>query len=295
MTPSRRAAAWSVDTLSALIGRRHMVRAARFALHRARLDVPNDPVRNGEYALQRWLLRSAPPGEAITVLDVGANVGAWSQRLLRQAARAGRPHQLLLHAFEPAGHTHRLLTANLSTRAQVNRLAVSDRCGSATLHVVAPGGGTNSLHGDPARPEATERVETITVDEYLRCHGIRRVHMLKVDTEGHDFAVLSGAERSLRTKAIGLVQFEYNHRWVHARRYLKDAFDLLEPLGYRIGKLTPRGMEAYPGWDPELETFVEGNYLAATAETAAWMPRLAWWKTPSGSSMRGGNRPCTSD
>ncbi|MCH7230592.1 FkbM family methyltransferase [Glycomyces sp. L485] len=278
MRRSRQVAAWTVDALGGLIGRGRVVRGARFALHRARLDVPNDPVRNGEYALQRWMLESAPGGDPITVLDVGANVGAWSRSLLHLASRAGRLDEVRLHAFEPAAHTHRLLAARLGDRARVNRLAVSDSCGTATLHVVAPGSGTNSLHGDSDEPLETEQVETTTVDDYLDRRSIRRVEMIKVDTEGNDFAVLSGARHALGAQAVSLVQFEYNHRWVGARRYLKDAFDLLEPLGYRIGKLTPRGMESYPGWDPELETFVEGNYLAATAETADRLPRVAWWK-----------------
>jgi FkbM family methyltransferase len=271
-------AALAVDTLGAVIGRRQLVRAARFVLHRARLDVPNDPDDNGEYALQRWVLETARPDAPIIVLDVGANVGAWSHSLLRQAARTGRLERLRLHAFEPADHTHRLLAERIGAKAQVNRLAVSDRSGSAALHVVAPGAGTNSLHGDADTPLLTEEVQTTTVDAYLESRGIDHVDLLKVDTEGHDFDVLSGCRRALRARAVSLVQFEYNHRWIRARHYLKDAFDLLEPLGYRIGKLTPRGIESYPGWDPDLETFVEGNYLAATPETAERLPQVAWWK-----------------
>ncbi len=271
-------AALAVDTLGAVIGRRQLVRAARFALHRARLDVPNDPDRNGEYALQRWVLETARLDAPITVLDVGANVGAWSHSLLWQAARARRLERLRLHAFEPADHTHRLLTARIGAHARVNRLAVSGRSGSATLQVVAPGAGTNSLHGDPDASLPTEEVQTITVDTYLERRGIQHVDLLKVDTEGHDFDVLSGCRRALRNRALSLVQFEYNHRWIRARHYLKDAFELLEPFGYRIGKLTPRGIELYPGWDPDLETFVEGNYLAATADTAEQLPQIAWWK-----------------
>ncbi|WP_168801785.1 FkbM family methyltransferase [Glycomyces buryatensis] len=278
MTPTRQTATWAVDTLGAVIGRRQLVRAARFALHRARLDVPNDPNRNGEYALQRWMLDATRPDAPITVLDVGANVGAWSQSLLRQAALTGRLERLRLHAFEPAGHTHQLLSERIGEQAQVNRLAVSDLCGTATLHVVAPGAGTNSLHGDLVAPMSTEKVETTTVDAYIRNQNIKHVDLIKVDTEGHDFAVLSGCLRTLQTRAVSLVQFEYNHRWIQARQYLKDAFELLEPLGYRIGKLTPRGMEPYLGWDPDLETFVEGNYLAATPETANRLPQVAWWK-----------------
>jgi hypothetical protein len=32
-------------------------------------------------------------------------------------------------------------------------------------------------------------------------------------------------------------------------------------LGYRVGKVTPRGIEFYEAWHPELESFKEGNYV----------------------------------
>lgn len=280
MTPTRRVAARTVDVLCDLVGRRQLVRAARFALHHARLDVPNAPAHNGEYALQRWVLDMFPPNAPITVLDVGANVGMWTRNLLRQAAQAGRLGQLRLHAFEPASDTHRLLVENLPAAVRVNQLAVSNGCGQTELRLVAPGAGTNSLYDMPGRNLPTESVRTITIDEYVQDNDIGHVDLIKVDTEGHDLAVLNGAERSLHTGAISLIQFEYNHRWVHARCYLKDAFDLLGPLGYQVGKLTPGGMESYPGWDPDLETFVEGNYLAATREVADRLPQVKWWKSP---------------
>jgi len=53
---------------------------------------------------------------------------------------------------------------------------------------------------------------------------------------------------------------------------------LLQPRGYRLGKLTPKGVEFYPRWDPDLETFVEGNYVACLPEVAARLPSVSWWK-----------------
>jgi FkbM family methyltransferase len=275
-------AARAVDTLCRVTGRRPVVRTARFALHRARWDIPNDPRTNGEYQLQRWLLAAVPATELLTVLDVGANVGRWSGALLAQIRRSAPARPVRLHAFEPAPQAYRRLAAHLPPDAVVNQLAVSGTAGEATLHLVGPAAGINSLHAPAgtAKPVWTEQVKVITIDEYLRAHRISGVHLLKVDTEGHDFEVLHGARRSFAAQAIAAAQFEYNHRWVHSRHYLKDVFDLLGPLGYRIGKLTPRGIETYPGWDPELETFVEGNYLACTAEMARRLPAISWWKHP---------------
>jgi hypothetical protein len=73
-------------------------------------------------------------------------------------------------------------------------------------------------------------------------------------------------------------QFQYNHRWTHARAFLLDAFELLTPFGYRLGKLTPFGVGFYPHWDPELETFVEGNYIACSAGATRLLPSVSWWK-----------------
>jgi len=281
MSRPRQQAALAVDAFCRVFGRRHVVRAARFALNRARLDLPNQATINGEYALQRWVLATIPAAEPVTVFDVGANVGTWSLALLRQAGTGGHAHNLVLHAFEPASSSHATLRERLPDSVRVNRLAVSADSGRKLLYVVGPGAGRNSLHeSDIERddPVHTEQVDSTTVDDYARHNGIDRIHLMKIDTEGHDFSVLAGAAQSLRDRTISLVQFEYNHRWVHARHFLKDVFDFVEPLGYRVGKLTPGGMEMYPGWDPELENFIEGNYLACTEEMADRLPQVRWWK-----------------
>jgi hypothetical protein len=120
---------------------------------------------------------------------------------------------------------------------------------------------------------------TTTIDACAEDAGLGQIALVKIDTEGHDLAVLRGARKLLAEHRILAVQFEYNHRWIAARSFLRDAFDLLLPLGYRLGKLTPRGVEFYPGWDAELETFVEGNYVACLPQVAERLPPVAWWKS----------------
>lgn len=259
------------------------MRAARFVLRRARLDVPNDLHTNGESALQRWMLELAADAGPLRVLDVGANAGRWSGAMLAAARQAGRLGDLDLHAFEPSSYTYTHLARTLAGQpVRLQRAAASERAGHASLHVLAPGAGVNSLH-EPSFPAAaaTEEVATITIDSYADQLGLAQILLMKVDTEGHDLAVLRGARALLGEQRILAAQFEYNHRWISARSYLRDAFELLQPLGYRVGKLTPRGVEFYPGWDAELETFVEGNYVACVPAVADGLPRVAWWKSAS--------------
>jgi FkbM family methyltransferase len=285
MSMLRPAGATMTDLACRTVGRRAVVRAARFVLWRARLDVPNDFHTNGESLLQRWVLGLSPPGREIHVIDAGANVGRWSAAMLAAAHQAGRSDDLDLRAFEPSGWTFERLT--LALRGQgvnLHRMALGDRSGSSVLHVVAPGAGTNSLHALPGAVAdgLTEEVTTTTLDSYADRAGLGHVTLVKIDTEGHDLAVLRGARTLFAEHRISVAQFEYNQRWIYARCYLRDAFDLLEPLGYRIGKLTPFGVEFYPCWDADLETFVEGNYIACRAPVAEHLPSVKWWK-PVGS------------
>ena len=125
----------------------------------------------------------------------------------------------------------------------------------------------------------------LTLETYAGTAPLDHIWLLKIDAEGHDLAVVRGARELLAQQRVSVVQFEYNHRWIYGRFYLRDAFELLKPLGYSVGKLTPSGVEFYPEWDPDLETFVEGNYIAAAREVAGRLPSIRWWKA-SGKDSR---------
>jgi FkbM family methyltransferase len=282
MSTLRRAAAITTGLACQAFGRRDVVRAARFVLCRARLDVPNDLSTNGESSLQRWIVGLSPAGRRIRVFDVGANVGRWSAAMLAAAEQVGRLSDLEVHAFEPSADTYAMLEAALHGQAvHLSRIALGDRTGCSTLHLVAPGAGRNSLYQLPEAiaGAATEAVQMTTLDDYARHADLEHITLVKIDTEGHDLAVLRGARGLLTERCISFIQFEYNHRWIYGRWFLRDAFALLEPLGYRLGKLTPSGVEFYPGWDVDLETFVEGNYVACSADVWGMLPSVSWWKS----------------
>ena len=42
---------------------------------------------------------------------------------------------------------------------------------------------------------------------------------------------------------------------------------------------TTDGRGVHPGSDVDLETFVEGNYLARDRDAAAELPTVKWWKS----------------
>lgn len=253
------------------VGRPRLAKAVRHVNNTVRLDVANDLTSNGEATVQRVALRDASP----VVLDVGAHFGEWSSSLLSMTTS-----KLELHAFEPSTHSAVRARQTLGDRGEVHELALSDKAGSGSLLVVHEGAGSNSVvpFADPRKAAGKlEQITLDTVDNFCAERQISRVTLLKTDAEGHDLAVLRGASSMLASHSIEFVQFEYNHRWIDARVFLLDAFILLQGYGYRIGKVTPRGIETYVQWHPELEKFVEANFLAYLPQREADLRVVPWW------------------
>lgn len=262
--------------LLSTFGRRNVARLGRFLSNEARLDVGNDMSSNGELLVQRAVLTNLRGTAPATVFDVGANLGDWSDHLLQLAGSLQVP--VALHAFEPAPTTRESLRRRLGDRATVVGAAASDSDGEATLHLVHATAGVNSLlaRGDGVDTTAV-RVPTVRLDAYCRNGGISQVNLVKCDTEGHDFSVLEGLRGMLTEKAVDVIQFEYNWRWIDARRFLRDVFALAESTHYQVGKVTPRGVELYRAWDPELESYREANYLLIAPRALGWFQTFDWW------------------
>lgn len=271
-----------LNVLWTTLGRKNLVRLGRFLSNGGRLDVLNDPETNGETRVQEEFLAGHPSSAPLVVFDVGANIGDWTKVMLELAA--SRSGETSIHAFEPGDETlvtlHRNLAAwSLTDKVVVNDVALSSKAETRKYYSLGANAGVNGLYPvNDTDPQAISEIETQTLDGYCEQAGLSHVHFVKVDTEGHDMEVLYGAKGMLEKQAIDALQFEYNYRWINARHYLRDAFDYFQPLGYQLGKVTPHGIEFYPGWDPELERFVEANFLAVKPSAVPAFSTISWWK-----------------
>jgi FkbM family methyltransferase len=271
------------NLLMACLGRRCLARISRYLTNTARLDVANDMRTNGESLVQELVLRNYPADRDLVVFDVGANRGDWSAQLLRTVASSRE--RCFLHTFEPVSSSMEMLQQTLrGLRSEWHVVAVqeglSDRQGTSEISVVEEGCGINAILPDPKQTlKRTEVIKLTTVDAYCVEKNISDIGLLKIDAEGHDFFVLRGARQMLEQKRISVIQFEYNIRWIWSRITLFDVFEYASDIGYRVGKVTPKGIEFYDRWDAELEKFVEGNYLLCREDWVERFPRVSWWKT----------------
>jgi FkbM family methyltransferase len=253
-----------------LLGRRYFFRVSEALSLAARSEDQLEPESNGERLLQRLVAGALPPGEELVVFDVGANVGEWTSAMHRLRGDG----RLRVYAFEPAPAIAARLeerVAKLGDSVRVIRAAATESDGSTQFFFRADNPLISSVADFGGVAAEAIQVPTLRLDTLASRERIGRIHLLKVDAEGYDLVVLRGAAALLREKRIDVVQFEYNFLWIYSRHFLRDAFELFEPHGYRIGKLTRDGVEFYARWQPQMESFHHANFVACLPE---WRERL---------------------
>jgi FkbM family methyltransferase len=151
----------------------------------------------GQDAELRLLCRLVTRLECRTVIDVGAEQGALASGLLDAGVES-------LHAVEPHPRNIEALRLRFAgdDRVTIHEVAVSDADGSGELHVSSSPDGEALPFGHTllSRPDASEIswTDRITVplrslDSLVASGAIpQRVGILKIDTEGHDLAVVEG-------------------------------------------------------------------------------------------------------
>ncbi len=195
------------------------------------------------------------PGKAIVTsvvrrgdvaLDVGANIGIYTDRLAVLVGRAGT-----VYALEPNPHYARDLRRIASRRKNVRVIAAaaSDRPGTASLSVPIGRAGPNASLGsleDRATTVPHEVIEVPTTTLDAEAGGISGVRFVKCDVEGHEHEVLlGGLELFRRERPILLIEIEQRHR----RRPVAETFELLHDIGYDGYMLTASGPRQLAGFD----------------------------------------------
>jgi FkbM family methyltransferase len=142
-----------------------------------------------------------------TVLDVGANVGAYTLLFAEWVGGSGH-----VYAFEPAaasraGLERHLSLNGLSDRVTVRPEAISDRTGSAAF-IDAGTHGDNRLV--PVATAETTSVPSLGLDEFCEAANISP-GVIKIDIEGAELAALRGARRTIARGGAGLALFVELH------------------------------------------------------------------------------------
>lgn len=143
--------------------------------------------------------------EDAIVFDIGANVGIMSLHFAKKTKKGK------VYAFEPTHYAMQKMKRNLELNHElasiiipVNAFVSSKEKKSSDIKAFSSwkidkkvGSDQHPIHGGSAM--STEGVPTIKLDEFVKEENIASLNFIKIDTDGHEFDVLSGAKQTIRS------------------------------------------------------------------------------------------------
>ena len=168
--------------------------------------------------------------DGATILDLGANIGAFSV----YAATSAR--DVKIWAYEPLADFHALLAKNV----QINRLGDAIRCFNCAVGAEAGPRQLiveNEAFSFPtllAGVRAGRRVEVACAPliEILDSNGLKHVDLVKMDCEGSEYEILYGAPDACFER-IREIRMEY-HNLAAERCNVRDLIAFLRDRNYNI-------------------------------------------------------------
>ena len=211
---------------------------------------------SGEYDfLKKYLGNKTSP----IVFDVGANRGDYSIMVNKINPTAK------LSSFEPDKTAFSKLKNNIGSGEQIKiyNYGMSDNCGTKEFFNRADelGSGHSSLYKEVITDIhhidfISSTYEFSTIDTFVKQNNIEKIDLLKIDTEGHEFAVLIGANDSIEKGLISAIHFEFNEMNVISRVFFRDFANFLKD--FDLYRMLPDGLvrlESYPPVIAELFAF----------------------------------------
>lgn len=188
-------------------------------------------------------------------LDVGAKTGMYTRRIIECSRDTV--------AFEPIPVLAHMLQRVFRRVARIERVALSDRMGSAVLRTPFDGRGMprygastidaeNRLSRQDLVRVSEVTVHTMRLDDY----AFSDVGFIKIDIEGHEMCVLLGARETLMRERPNLLveALEENHPGA-----VEKVREWLSALGYKGFFLRNHELIPIDAFDPDLDERSDGG------------------------------------
>ncbi len=212
-----------------------------------------------ELGTQAAYRRFVEPGAV--VLDIGGNVGAHTLPLAALVGPAGK-----LIAFEPTAWAYDKLQKNIALNSSLAGCVVAEQmmlvesAGDALPKEIMASWPVGPTPGEVhplarGRHVSTKGAATESLDGYLARHAVTRVDFVKMDVDGYECAVLSGAAKMLRELRPAIVMELAPYLLEGKGESLGRLLAILSAAGYglvdeRHGRVLPMEEKWLQAWVP---------------------------------------------
>ena len=216
---------------------------------------------SGEKNFIENILPKLIAGADPVIFDVGAYHGDYA-RLLHNRFPAAT-----IHCFEPHPKNFQILEQVGISNMVCHNIGLGDSKCATTIYDRSDMQGSShaSLYSEVIEDIHKQGVTCFdvaitTIDEVVKKEDIACIDFLKIDTEGHELAVLKGASNALDNEMIRCIQFEFNEMNVVSRTFLRDFKNLLQK--YVLFRLLPTGLIQLGDQPVVTEIFAFQNIVA---------------------------------
>lgn len=183
--------------------------------------------------------RLSLPRDAI-IFDVGANFGMMTLQFAKQVP-LGK-----VYSFEPTFYAFSKLKKNLELNPELAKRIVaiqifvsSSTSGEPDIKAYASWkvggkvkGVKHRVHGGIAK--STDGIRAVSLDDFCEQNKIKRLDFIKIDTDGHEFEVLKGAQKVI-SKFKPIIIFEIGIYIMEERNIdFSDYLQFFDPLNYSL-------------------------------------------------------------
>lgn len=200
------------------------------------------------------ILEKIVKGKEAVVFDVGANTGQWLNLF-----KANYTNKSTIYSFEPSTKYYSELSKIKYEGFHPINSALGDSTRKMYLHDSA-GDSITYVSDKKDNDKYSEETNVITLDEFCSKNNIKKIDLLKLDVEGYELKVLSGAKEMLRNGNIMLIQFEFGAP-PQEPYSLKKFFDMLDRQ-YQICRILNHGYYPLKKYYHYYEILTVTNFIA---------------------------------
>lgn len=195
---------------------------------------------------ERKLIQKLEKFNLRVIIDIGANKGQWSSMVLEET-------EAHIYAFEPQQFPYvklmqlsmvsdgRLSPINLALGENSRRISINVHKTSDELSFIG-----KELQNMPLLEKSVKKQEMIkisTLDLFVEEYFIDNIDFIKIDTEGYEYEVITGADKAIKSLKPRFIQIEMNWHQLFKGHSLYEISQLLPK--YELYQILPFGKVLY--------------------------------------------------